>query len=229
MINHVPTELYGVDEGDDGVAVFLTQIVELLRSPVGITLLTIGVPHDCLHDITGTAVMQTVALTRLLLTQATAPERCRTAPAGTDIISHVELMLYEIGIRPDDGVVIRNHLRATLSHISLAGRIDPYIIFRNRPRRTMAGSAAHLIEELLTALYFLTVEVTGFRHTKATMPYTELIEVLIRHLFLAVPGSHIDEILPVSSCIALAVQTKELIDEIRDTVLTAVSIIGMEQ
>lgn len=136
-----------------------------------------------------TAIVQAVALTCLLLAQATSPERCCAAPAGTDIVGHVELMLYEVGVRPDDGVIVGDHLGTRLSHVSLAGGIDPDIILHDGPGRTVAGCATHLIEEFLTTLYLLAVEVTGLRNTQTTMPDAELIEALVSHLFLTAPGS----------------------------------------
>ena len=73
-------------------------------------LLAVAVPHDCLNLVAGTAVVQAVFGTRVDVARATAPKRSGAAPRTEDVVLHVELVLDEVGIRPDGLVRITRQL-----------------------------------------------------------------------------------------------------------------------
>ena len=77
--------LDGFNEFYYGIAVLLAQLAELLYRLACVTL-RIAVPHDGLYHITGTGIVQAVAVSRTYQGQASAPERSRAAPSAADIV-----------------------------------------------------------------------------------------------------------------------------------------------
>ena len=81
----------GFDEEDDHVTLFLRQISEVQDRSVGIArsaLIFAAMPHNGLHDIAGTTVVQTLYAAAALGGQSASPERGGTTPAGADVVLH---------------------------------------------------------------------------------------------------------------------------------------------
>lgn len=55
-------------------------LVEVHGCTVGMTLLAVAVPHDCLYLVTGTAVVQAIFSTSIHVAQATTPKWSGAAP-----------------------------------------------------------------------------------------------------------------------------------------------------
>ena len=111
--NFAMDDLDGFNEIDELVALFLRQVTELYDGIVGIaraTLVLTTVPHDGLHDVAGTTVVQTLNAAATLGGQSTAPQRGGATPARSDVVLHPQTMLHEVGIGPYLLVRIARHV-----------------------------------------------------------------------------------------------------------------------
>ena len=96
-------------EEDDVVAVSLLQVAEFLDGVAGVAL-GVAVPHDSLHGVACTAVVETVFGTGTEFRQSATPERSGAAPACADVVLHEETVLHKVGVRPYLLVRIARHV-----------------------------------------------------------------------------------------------------------------------
>ena len=116
--------------------------------------------------------------------KSSAPERSCTAPAGTDVVDHAELVLYHIRIRPYLLVRITRKFTAGLERLVILSeevRRVTHIIISGCPAWSVAISTADLLEEFTTFQYVRIVMVAGCRNGKSSVPYHEICIVLIGH------------------------------------------------
>src|SRR5574344_1750604 len=105
--------------------------------------------------------------------------------------------------------------------------IFPVFITACCPRRTMAVGTPHRHKQCLSTLYSLSIQSAGFWHRQTSMPYHEIIIVLIAHLLTF--RIIIDEILLIRRGICFRIQAKQQIDKITYTILTSIGIIRMQK
>ena len=88
-----------IDEPNHCVAVRLGKFAEILY---GAACVRVGrsVPHDGLLHVAGAAVVEPVAVSGTYLREAASPERGGAAPAGADVVDHLQPVLDHVGVRP---------------------------------------------------------------------------------------------------------------------------------
>ena len=94
------------------------------------------------------------------------------------VVLHVELVLHIVAVRIDGLMGIARQLGVVLVHHHLR---QPVVVVAGLPLRTVAAGAAHLVEQLLTALYGGIVQVACAGNGQTAMPHHEGVELLVAH------------------------------------------------
>ena len=153
-------KLDGIDELHDGIAVLLAEVAEFLHGPAGVAL-AVAVPHDGFDDVAGAAVVQTVGGAGADGGEAAAPQRGGAAPAGADVVLHVQLVLDHVGVGP--------YLLVGIARQTLVGGGEEVVgvgeaVVAGGPAGTVAGGAADLAKQLASPLHGRVVEVAEGGH-----------------------------------------------------------------
>ena len=137
-------------------------------------------PHDGFNHVAGTAVMQPVAFERAgtFLMQPSAPQRSGAAPAGANIVLHVQAVLYQVGVRPYFLVRIAGQFGAAGEESAGVG----VAVFTGCPAGSVAIAAPHLGKQLLAPLYRGVVEIACCRYSQSPVPYHQVGVVFVAHL-----------------------------------------------
>ena len=92
----------------------------------------------------------------------------------------------------------------------------------------MTLDASHLGEQRLTTLNVLVVQVTSGRNGKTTMPYHELVVLLVGHLLLTTIVVIVQKVFLKSILEGNAGCVQHLIDTCSDALIRSISIVGMQ-
>ena len=142
-------------------------------------------------------------------------------------------MLNHIRIGPDGLVrIFGQHaggVFANAGSVGLDRGIHPHIVLTRSPRRTVALSTTYLVEQLLAALHLGIVQIAGSGNSQATVPYHELVVLLVAHLLLAVIGLAVEQVLLEGLLLADVLCAEHLVDAVGDASVCAVGIVGVQQ
>ena len=140
-------------------------------------------PHDGLQRRTCPAVVQSVGIlgTGATLVQATSPQRCSTAPSRTDVVHHVQLVLYHVRIRPYLLIGIAWQQVGPFARKETC-RVA-YLVLARRPAGLVAVGTAYFRKEFLAAHHSFVVYIACGRHGQTTVPHHQVDVVLIADFY----------------------------------------------
>ena len=107
-------------------------------------------PHDGFNDISGTAVVQSVAVSATDERETTPPQWSGATPSGTDVVDHEEAVLNHVGVGSYLLVWIAWQAVVTIGEEAVG---VGEVIRICGPAGTVAGGATHVAKQLSATLY----------------------------------------------------------------------------